>query len=197
VIATSFDLKFLSRERFVMFKKLCCALLVSSFAISAIAVEPAGGDPGVAALDKAFWIWSDDAKGTQTLGVKTGTKRKIRKVLTLPQKPEVTSATLIVGARNSANIRANGNLVGDVEGSLPQSFDLLPHVDRGDNELLFQVENKGKGKGNSPAGLLGAIYLEFDDQSTSVVVTDKTWQTGSSSLFPDWTPARELEPRKK
>ena len=78
MIATSFDLKFLSRERFVMFKKLCCALLVSSFAISAIAVEPAGGDPGVAALDKAFWIWSDDAKGTQTLGVKTGTKRKIR-----------------------------------------------------------------------------------------------------------------------
>lgn len=181
----------------MMRRFLSYGLLCGAVAFASAAGPGAGGDPGVAALDKAYWIWSNDVKDTQTLKVKAGTKRKIRKMLVLPEKPDLTSATLVVAVLNTANIRANDNLLGEASGEHPTSFDLLPHVTQGRNELLFEVTNKGTSKGDTPAGLLGAIYLEFDDGATSTIVTDKSWQAGGSSLFPNWEPARELAPKGK
>ena len=123
-------------------------------------------------ITKAFWVWSEkpDNRGNSRLGFAT-----FRKVFELPND-EIMYASSAFTGDNFHKVFVNGQKVG--EGT---NFKSAPVVDiakllkPGRNLIAIEVENTGDAP--NPAGLLGALNVQFKNSPEVNIVSDGSWKT--------------------
>jgi len=134
-------------------------------------------------ISKAFWVWSEkpDAGGNSRLGFAT-----FRKVFELPNDGIAHAFSAFTGD-NFHKVFVNGQKVG--EGT---NFKSAPVVDiakllkPGRNLIAVEVENTGDAP--NPAGLLGALNVQFKNSPEVNLVSDGSWKT-----FPGVTEGGNLD----
>jgi Glycosyl hydrolases family 2, sugar binding domain. len=108
-------------------------------------------------LAKAKWIWP--AEGT---------------TFTVPADRKVKKAIAVMGAAGRFELTLNGTLVGQGRNvAMPDLFYITELIRPGENTVSVRAEGPRKG----PAGLIGAIRVEFDSGEPLMVVTDAAWRT--------------------
>ncbi len=104
-------------------------------------------------------------------------------------------AKLLITADDGFTASVNGKKVGGLDVAdgwqQPQTFDLLPFLETGENIITVTAPNRG-----SFAGLLAKIGLGFDGRKPEIIVTDATWQATrqASPSLNDWKAAAVIVP---
>ena len=145
-------------------RRFCCAALISAavFAVHALAQTPE-------------WIWGSTSAETET--------RYFRKSFTVP--PGIQRARLSVAADNNAEVRLNGKVVARNNGWDRPSSVTLNALATGPALLEVTARNAG-----GSAGLLVRLDLVKKEGRPEVVVSDASWETGSTTN--QWTTAKSL-----
>jgi len=154
-------------------------------------------DPGslYGALEGARWIWDTaNAQSTAPAG-----DRYFRAALAIPAGRRVTRALLIAGADNSADIFLNGELVAGASNAvMPAAKDVTALIHSGDNLVAVHASHSGA---NRPAGLIGAVRVEFASGQPLVIQTGNQWRAAdkveagwekAGYLDAAWQPSKEL-----
>jgi alpha-L-rhamnosidase len=155
-------------------------------------------DPGGAyqALVGAHWIW--DSANAQTAAPEG--ERFFRETFSIPGGRKIARAICIVGGDNAADAVFNGEKIAVRSGiALPAVADVTPLVHAGENTIAVRVVvHSGAGR---PAGLIGAVRVEFTQGEPLLVQTGNHWRTivkpedgWWNPGFPDaaWQPAKDL-----
>ncbi len=144
--------------------------------------EPPRADTGSEKeVRKAHWIWFPE--GNPATAAPVGTRYFIR-VVTLPSDRKVRKATCTVAADNSYALFINGaKAAAGYDFGRTNSFDVTQLLRAGENTIAVSATNAGESP--NPAGLIGAILVEFEEGPPIVVATDRTWRTSDKEL-PDW-----------
>jgi len=136
---------------------------------------------GMSPLSAAQWIWFPEGAPAQSAPAEA---RYFRKVFDVPAGKTVTKATAFFAADNSFKLVLNEQQV--ASGS---SFQAAPPADvtgavrPGKNVLAVEARNEGEAA--NPAGLIGALIIEFEGGDTQMVCTDTTWRVTKDSEA-DW-----------
>lgn len=120
---------------------------------------------------QASWIW--EAKGNPASAAPVGTV-VFRREFRVPASQRIFSARLEMTADNSFSATLNGSPV--LEGgnfTMTYVADVTKAMQRGSNVLAVVAENAGD-KPN-PAGLIGALRIQYRDRSEEILVTDGKW----------------------
>jgi len=144
--------------------------------------EPSRADTGSEKeVRKAHWIWFPE--GNPAAAAPVGTRYFLRTV-TLPGDRKVRKATCTVAADNSYALFINGaKAAAGYDFARTNSFDVTQLLHAGENTIAVSASNAG-GSPN-PAGLIGALLIEFEEGPPLVVATDRQWRT-SDKESPDW-----------
>jgi alpha-L-rhamnosidase len=150
-------------------------------------------------LTNAQWIWypeGDPAKGIPFV------TRYFRRTIDVPAGRPVKVAMLYATADDSADFYINGVLA-----YTSKSHRVLSEVDvkgllrSGKNLLAVVARNADVGIGPNPAGVVGALEIQYDDGGTQHIPTDATWKTTAAEVkgwqtpeFDDamWVAAKDL-----
>ncbi len=153
--------------------------------LDAGASAPALANP----LSDAKWIWS--AEGNPAVSAPPG-KRYFRREFIREDNCEVLSAQFGMTADNSFELFVNGQAAGTGNNfNVVTNMDVRALLKRGGNVLTVVADN-GDNKPN-PAGLVGALKVQFCDGKTQTVNTDHQW-TSSPGKSGEQTAAMELGP---
>lgn len=158
-------------------------------------------DPGesqrFAAIQNAQWIWFPSGKPDQSAPVGS---RWFRKGVMIPEGRKIRSAVCLMTADNSFTLFVNGKqLAAGGNFSELVEVDLADALHAGDNVLA--VEAKNIGENANPAGLIGALRVEFEQGAPLIFVTNASWKTSDKEAaqwqetgFDDaaWTSAQQL-----
>jgi len=149
-------------------------------------------------IEKAQWIWvpSGDSTGNAPAGA-----RFFRAVFNVPESRRLRRSVSVVGADREFEMFVNGVGVGK-GGKInsPEIIDITSQLKSGQNVLAVRATSRAAGK---PAGLIGAVRLEFDEGEPSLFGTSAQWKSSESapsdwqrSDFDDsrWVAAKELGP---
>jgi len=125
-------------------------------------------------LRTSSWVWFPEAKDPAA-----GT-RYFRKELTLPEGTKIRSAVFTLTADNFFVLYVNGHEAGKSPGDIDnwrrwKKIDVAPHLKPGANLLAVSAVNGGAEP--NPAGILGRLLIEFDNDESVSVVVDKSWKT--------------------
>ena len=129
-------------------------------------------DPGspFVALEHAHWIW--DVANAQT-GAAAG-DRYFRQTFTVPPGRHIRKARCIVGADNQARVFFNGaEIATNSNAALPDVADVTALVHVGENVVAIRAVH---GQANRPAGLIGAVRVEFDSGEPLLVQSGTNWR---------------------
>jgi alpha-L-rhamnosidase len=129
-------------------------------------------DPGSVyqALENAHWIWdTSNARTSAPLG-----ERFFRETFTVSRERKVTRAILVAGADSSADVYLNGvqtATASDIR--LPLAVDVAPLLQPGDNVIAIRTVHSAA---NTPAGLMGALRVDFAAGEPLLVKTNSHWR---------------------
>jgi len=160
--------------------------------------EPTGyRDPGSAyqALVGARWIWdTDNAQTSAPAG-----ERFFRETFNVPGDRKITRAICIIGGDNAADAVLNGEKIVAGSGTtLPAVAGVTSLVHAGDNTIAVRVVHARAGR---PAGLIGAVRIEFAAGEPLLVQTGNHWRAivkpedgwqNPGFLDAAWQPAKDL-----
>ncbi|MEZ6152240.1 MAG: pectate lyase [Pirellulaceae bacterium] len=150
-------------------------------------------------LAKAKWIWdrAPDEKGNMPIA-----RINFRRELAVPAGKRIESAYVLVAADNTCNVMLNGTKAGSSSGfQQANPIEITSRLQSGTNVVSLTVENLGDEP--NPGGVLGAVYVKFEDGDTLDLVTDENWRLSSeepegwqTSSFDDrhWQQAHVLGP---
>lgn len=154
-------------------------------------------DPGSAyqALVGAHWIWdSADAQTSAPAG-----ERFFRETFMVPGDRKIARAICVVGGDTAADAIVNGEKIAVGSGiALPAVIDITRLVHAGENTIAARVVHRGAG---GPAGLIGAVRVEFAQGEPLVAKTSNHWRTivkpedgwqNAGFLDAAWQPAKDL-----
>ncbi len=135
--------------------------------------EPASAEP---TLDKelktAQWVWFPEGNPAASAPV---AKRYFRRVIAIPADRKVIRAFSSVAADNSYTIFVNGRKAGSGGSySTADTAMITKFLRPGNNVVAIEAANVGDSP--NPAGLIGAISIEFEKGDPMVVVTDGQWR---------------------
>jgi hypothetical protein len=120
-------------------------------------------------LGRARWIWYPE--GNPAVSAPPG-KRYFRQLFAVDG--EVKSAQLAMTADNEFTVSINGRLVGSGDTHTRLfTFDVSSVLKQGKN--LVAVEAVNTTDNPSPAGLIGALTIDYKDGHKQTIVTDKKW----------------------
>jgi hypothetical protein len=149
-------------------------------------------------LRHAKWIWHHE--GDPAVAAPVG-YRYFRRVLVLDTQREIASARAAMTADNAFELWVNGQRVG-AGADYNQIFrmDVTPWLKPGTN--LLAVAGFNAHDQPNPAGLIGALDIQFRDGGSLEVVTDGQWESAVSATGPwqveitgaGWGAAMELGP---
>jgi alpha-L-rhamnosidase len=124
-------------------------------------------------LKSAQWIWFPE--GNPATSAPVG-KRYFRRPFDIPSDRKVRLAVCSMSADNSFTLYVNGTKLGSGS-SFEQAgtFDVTRCLRPGDNVIAVMANNMGDAP--NPAGLIGAVRIEFEQGQPLVVVTDDQWRT--------------------
>lgn len=149
--------------------------------------EQGSASENIPALSSSNWIWHRE--GNPAAAAPVGT-RHFRRSFDLESGDEIESARLVLTADNAFQVSVNGKHVGQGDNFKEvYVFDLKTFLRRGANLLSVAAENGGE-KPN-PAGLIGALLVQFSDGRTLRLETDRLWESADSGSG-RWQPALEL-----
>ena len=146
-------------------------------------------------LRNARWIWeSADAATSAPAG-----DRYFRFKFTVPANGAIVRAWAVFGADKSANVYLNGSPIATASAaSIPQVQQVAHVIRTGGNLLAVKASHGGA---NTPAGLIGAIRVEFASGESLVFQTSNEWRASAQPEsgwekpgFNDiaWQPAKDL-----
>ncbi len=139
-----------------------------------------GGEEKTANLlgeHRAAWIWLEPGAMTSA----PAAPRFFRRVLTIPPGRLLRQALCQMAADDGFTLLVNGQELGRSEGhGTVVSLDLTSRLLPGDNVLAVAAYNK-PGPPQNPAGLIGALRVEFLDGDPLVLVTDGQWRAAAVS----------------
>ena len=148
-------------------------------------------------LDGAKWIWFDEGNPSVTAPV---AQRYFRRVLVLPDKAQVESATASLTADNTFELWVNGRSAGKGDNFREVAeFEIGARLKPGTNILAVAAENGGDAP--NPAGLIAALEIRLRGGEKIHLHTDREWHAATSAAGKwktdidagaDWTAAREL-----
>ncbi|MCX7598299.1 MAG: GH116 family glycosyl hydrolase, partial [Armatimonadetes bacterium] len=118
----------------------------------------------------ARWIWLKDPEAPRAF---------FRYVFTLAARPE--KAWLSVTADNGFSLYLNGRKIGGGSNWAELfSFDLTPHLGRGQNVLAIEADNAG-----GPGGVVAQGEIMLPGGEKLIVATDRTWRV-AEKVEPGW-----------
>ncbi len=147
-------------------------------------------------IEKAQWIWF--SSGDPGSGAPAG-DRYFRAPFTMPDGSRVDKAVCVMGADSEFEVFVNGVHAG--KGSnvhSPEIIEVTSQVKSGRNVVAVRAARRGAGK---PAGLIGAIRVDFAKGEPFVFGTSGKWKSAESAPsgwekagFDDsgWSAAKEL-----
>lgn len=138
-------------------------------------------EPGVfkegspyATLEGARWIW--DTAGAQSSA--PAGARHFRFAFTIPEDRAIARATAVIAADNNADIFLNGSPVATSSAaSLPQVHYVGYLLHPGRNVVAVKATH---GRPDSPAGLIGALRIEFSSGAPILLQTSNDWRASAS-----------------
>ena len=136
--------------------------------------------------DAAHWIWFSE--GNPAASAPVGT-RFFRRELQLPAGRTIRKAVAYFTADNDFTLFANGVKAGSgTDFHQLIQMDVTAQLHAGANVLTVSVVNAGSTP--NPAGLLGAVRIEFGSGEPMTLITDGAWQAAMNEK--DWQSARDL-----
>ena len=152
------------------------------------------GSPYIA-LETARWIWeSAGAAASAPPG-----DRYFRFAFTIPANRAIVRAVAVFGADNSANVYINGSPIATASTALiPQVQQIAHLIHAGENLIAVKASH---GAENTPAGLIGALRVEFASGDPLLYQTSSAWRASAQAEsgwekpgFRDaaWQAAKEL-----
>lgn len=129
-------------------------------------------------LSTSSWIWFPEDNPP------AGT-RYFRKQLTLPEDVKIRNAVFTLTADNFFVLYVNGHEAGKSPGDIDnwrnwKKIDVDPLLKPGDNMVAISAVNGGTEP--NPAGILGRLFVEFENGETVSVLVDKSWKTAKEKL---------------
>jgi alpha-L-rhamnosidase len=138
-------------------------------------------------LTDASWIWFPEGDATLMLPFCT---RYFRGTFDIPAGRTIKSAMLHVTADDSAEFYVNGNLVCSSKTHTKLSeVEVRNFLHSGKNLIAVVARNADVGIGLNPAGVVGALEVQFSDESSMHVPTDSTWKSIETAAAGWETPA--------
>ncbi len=128
-------------------------------------------------IDDARWIWTREGDARREVPVG---RRTFKATLTLPKGKSIRSATAAFTADNAFLLKINGqsSISGRDFHHIVQS-EVQGLLHEGRNQISVEVSNDGSAP--NPAGLIGAVDVEFDEGTHQKLVTDGAWTTSSDA----------------
>lgn len=132
-------------------------------------------------IEKAQWIWapSPESASTEPAGAKPAGERFFRGTLDVRESRKLVRAICVMGADRQFELFVNGARAG--KGSKvnsPEIIDITPQLKSGRNVLAVRTSNRNAGK---PAGLIGAVRLEFVTGEPALFATSGRWKSAESA----------------
>ncbi len=125
------------------------------------------------ALENARWIWDSDRA---QIGAPAGV-RFFRAKFTIPAERRVVHAFAMIGADSSAEVYLNGEVIASgSDAALPEVKDIGLLLRPGANVLAVRASHNPAG---GPAGLIGAVRVEFESGEPFVFVSSNLWLAGA------------------
>ena len=133
-----------------------------------------GGEGKPQDLKGAHWLWSSE-KGPST--------RYFRRTIEVAPDNPVTDVLLWLAGTGSTTVYVNGVKVGAGEGIKDAvSSDVAGNLHAGKSVLAVSVNASG----SEPAGLIGAMQMDFARGEHVVIRTDEQWRVSSAEPPPNW-----------
>lgn len=139
-------------------------------------------DPGSVyqALEHAVWIW--DALPNATPKAAVG-PHYFRANFSLPPGRNVKRALAVVGADNQCDVYFNGVKIATAsDATLPDDHDVTSLLQPGVNVIAAQATHT---RADTPAGLIGAVKIEFESGDPMLVQSGNQWRT-ATKVEVDW-----------
>jgi alpha-L-rhamnosidase len=132
-------------------------------------------------LAGAQWVWFPEMESGVLAPPAT---RYFRKAVTIPADRKIKKAHWLLAADNYCVPFVNGRDMGRVNGwDPPADVDLTHCLQPGANILAVAAKNGGTA--SNPAGLIGRIWIEFEQGEPLVETIDKTWKAAKDEQK-DW-----------
>jgi alpha-L-rhamnosidase len=134
-------------------------------------------------LEKARWIWFPS--GDPASGALAG-DRFFRAAFTVPDAGRIRKAVCVMGADHQFELFVNGAHAGKGEEfHSPEIIEITSQVKSGRNVIAVRAANEEEGK---PAGLIGAIRVDFVQGEPLFFRTGEKWKSAISAPA-DWEKA--------
>jgi len=147
-------------------------------------------------LENAKWIWLGE--GEPATAAPAG-DRFFHASFEIPQASRVAKAICVMGADHEFELFLNGEHAGKGDNVYsPEIIDVTSRIRSGRNIVAVRAKNDGEGK---PAGLIGAIRVEFSQGKPLIFATSAEWKSAETaptgwekadSNDSAWSAAREL-----
>ena len=130
-------------------------------------------------LSASRWIWYPDT-GQPSVSAPIGT-RYFRAAVDVMNDRPVKRAIFVGTVDNEFTLYVNGKEVGKgADWYQTQTFDVSRFIHSGRNLLAVQARNVGD-NGPNPAGLIGALKIEYRDGGVSVIPTGPSWKSSQTA----------------
>ena len=127
--------------------------------------------------ESAQWIWFPE--GSPASAAPAGV-RYFRRTIEVPADRKLVMATMELAVDDSFELRVNGQKAGQgADWRTPVKVDLASMLKAGSNTLAIAARNAGSG--STPAGMIGALRLEFVEGEPLTILTDGEWRSFSES----------------
>jgi hypothetical protein len=144
------------------------------------------GSTEAAPPDVTGWKWIWFPEGEPAVRAAVGARPFCRQA-EIVSTPKLRKARLVLTADNELVAFVNGQEVGSANAwEHLHEIDVTDAIAPGPNTIGVLATNGGASP--NPAGLVGALLLDFEDGSSRVIATDSTWQTRST--VPEGWPRR-------
>ncbi len=132
-------------------------------------------------LKSARWVWASTVPSGQDA---PPGMRYFRRTVDIPAGRDIASARVAITADSGFSIFVNGRRVGyGNDSTSAYLLDANGYFKTGPNLVMVRAENSGDKP--SPAGLVGAVTVEFKTGQPLVVTTDGKWEW-TETLGLDW-----------
>jgi hypothetical protein len=127
-------------------------------------------------LNGASWIWNNESIRRAKSDI-----RLFRREVTLPATQKISSAMALFSADNHYRLTINGKVLGgSSDWQNPRAIDVTTALRPGPNSILVHAKNNLDDGPSQAAGLIGKIWIAYEDGSSQTIVTNADWQSITS-----------------